>query len=594
MRSFPNRPSPTPAAPGLRTGRVAQWLRAGLLPLAVAAGLQVSTAGDARAQYAHAWLLFDAKTGEVLDKKNAHQAWYPASVTKLMTTYVTFQAIRSGRMKLTSPVVMSAAALSQPPSKMGFPVGTVVTVDNALKIIMVKSANDVAWALGEAVSGSEDAFVEEMNRHARRLGMTGTVWGNPNGLPDERQHTTARDLGLLARALIREFPEYADYFKLPAIQFGKITLRNHNHLMDRFPGTDGMKTGFICASGFNVVATVTRDNRRLVAVVLGSPNARSRAEKAAELFTRGFQSSGNVLAGLFGGGAKETIETMQAGPEAARPVQNIRDEVCGRNRKPVGEDADEPLQAQAPAPEEGQNGVIFPGQQPAKGRKAQPNSFLTARFDIGPPVKVYTGGADPLPDPGTTAVATGPIVVPDAKPPAAPVPQVSALVSETGPRAAPAPGSLFPPPPKADKPEIDVPAASITSRAFSLFPGFSTEPPKPATGPASGAGVAASLPPATGAPMVIAGPTPPAEPPAARPQPAAAAPVAVNPVPAAEAYPLPKPKPAAARAAVTPPKPAAPAGRASAAPAKPAAKTAASSTKVVDDKDDASRKRRKN
>jgi D-alanyl-D-alanine carboxypeptidase len=567
MRSVPNRldaPSSAagpvsgsrradPQAAQPRTGAAAR-----LAALALLAALAILP-DRAEAQYAHAWLLFDAKTGEVIDKKNAHQAWYPASVTKLMTTYVTFQAIKSGRIKMTSPVVMSSAALSQPPSKMGFPVGTVVTVDNAIKIIMVKSANDVAWALGEAVSGSEDAFVEEMNRHARRLGMSRTVWGNPNGLPDDRQYTTARDLGILARALIREFPEYGDYFKLPAIQFGKRILRNHNHLVDRFPGTDGMKTGFICASGFNVVATVTRGNRRLVAVVLGSPNARSRAEKAGELFTRAFDGGGTVLAGLFGGGAKETIETMAAGPEAGRPPENIRDEVCGRNRKPVGEDADEPIQAQAPATEDNQNGIIYPGQPTPRGSRGKPQaqSYLTARFDIGPPVKVFIGGADPLPADATAVATAAPaLVVPGPKPETPP--QVSALVAEPAPRQPAAPGAIFNAGKTERPPELEVQPGSLTSRAFSLFPGFATEPPKPATGPAPGAGVADSLPPASGAPMVIAGPTPteppPARPPAAAAPPIAAAPAAGN---AVASFPIPKAKPSASSrsAAAAPAKP---------------------------------------
>lgn len=539
------RPTPEPRGKGRRS----------TLTALVLAGVAVLLPTVADAQFAHSWLVFDAKTGEVLDKKDAHQAWYPASVTKLMTAYVTFQALRQGRIRMTSPVVQTAASSVQPPSKMGFPVGTVVTVDNALKIIMVKSANDVAWALGEAVSGSKDAFVDEMNRESRRLGMTGTVWGNPNGLPDASQYTNARDLAILARALIREFPEHAGYFKLPGIQFGKRVIRNHNHLMDRFPGTDGMKTGFICASGFNVVASVNRDGRRIVAVVLGSPNARSRAEKAAELFTRAYQSSAG-LAGFFGGGggSKETIDTMRPGPEARLPVENIRDEVCGRNRKPVGEDADEPLVAgPAPAQDDGQNGIIRPGEPgsvPARSARkpSAAGSYLVAKFDIGPAVKVWTGGADAV-VPATTgdaAVAVAATTAPGAVPAPKPVetPQVSALVAE---RPAAAPGAIFPGQPKpAQPPELQPAPGSVTARAFGLFPGWGGEPAKPATGPGPGAGVADSLPPASGAPMVIAVAPPGdgtsrsvAAPPS--PAPPASASAAL---PAAD-YPVPKAKPKA-------------------------------------------------
>lgn len=446
----------------------------------------------ARSDAAHAYLVFDARTGEVLDRHNAFQAWYPASVTKLMTTYVTFQALKAGRLKLSSPVVMSPEANSQPPSKMGFPTGTVLTVDNALKMVMVKSANDVAWALGEAVGGSKDAFVAEMNAQARRLGMNRTVWANPNGLPDPAQYTNAHDLGLLARALIREFPEYAGYFSLPGIQFGKRVIRNHNHLMDRYPGTDGMKTGFICSGGFNVVATVTRGDKRLVAVVLGSPNARVRAEKAAELFTKAFDGSGGLMT-MFS--SREQIDAMAAGPEAAMPPLDIREEVCGKNRRQVGEDADDLAAAPPPTPED-QGRIIIAGQgTPKRGASGQAGSWLTARFDIGAPVKVWTGGADAAPPAGANAIAT-------AKTPAGAGSNVAALVAPT---RQPPPGAIFPGGSGQDQaapPE----GQSTTARAFNLF--SNTPPgaiPKPATGPASGAGLDAVLPPANGTPMVIAG-----------------------------------------------------------------------------------------
>lgn len=530
------------SAPTLRP--VAPFRTAAGLALALAA--IASSLTPASAESAHSYLVFDARTGEVIDKYNAHRAWYPASVTKLMTAYVTFQAIRAGRLKMTSPVVQSAEAASQPPSKMGFPVGTVVTVDNALKIIMVKSANDVSWALGEAVSGSKDEFVEEMNRQARRLGMSRTTWGNPNGLPDPTQVTNAHDLALLARALIREFPEHAGYFKLPGIQFGKRIMRNHNALVDRFPGTDGMKTGFICSSGFNVVASVTRGNRRLIAVVLGAPNARIRAEKTAELFTKAFDGSGGIAA-FFGG--RETVDGMTPGPEAALPVADIREDVCGRNRRNVGEDADDFLAA-APVVNEDPGAVIPPGQS-AKGRRNTPSgpvhSYLTvARLDVGPPVKVWTGGADPLPA-GTAVAAAGTsgpaptLVVPTPKPGVTDSPNVTALVEPARPAA---PGAIFPGAGRSEPvPTVQPGGVSATARAFSLF---SNKPPGtipvPATGPESGAGVAESLAPATGTPMVIAGPTPAGQ--TAEPSRRAAAPIAADlPIPTK------KPRPPASAAA---------------------------------------------
>ena len=174
---------------------------------------------------------------------------------------------------MTSPVKITQNALNEPPSKMGFKVGTILTVDNAIKMLLVKSANDIAVAMGEAISGKEEDFVVRMNEEARRLGMSGTHFVNPNGLPAEGQVTTARDLGILARAIWMEFPQHHDLFRIAAIRHGKTIMRNYNGLLERYPGASGMKTGFICASGFNLVASVTRGEETLIAVVLGARSA---------------------------------------------------------------------------------------------------------------------------------------------------------------------------------------------------------------------------------------------------------------------------------------------------------------------------------
>ena len=162
----------------------------------------------------------------------------------------------------------------QAPTKMGLPVGTQVTVDNALKMLMVKSANDMAVVIAEGVGGSIDGFADMMNANARRLGMTQSNFVNPNGLPADNHVTSARDLGILARALIHEFPDYNFYWHIPSIRYGNRIMHNYNSLLDRYPGADGMKTGFICASGYNVVASATRNGRRLIAIVLGALPAR--------------------------------------------------------------------------------------------------------------------------------------------------------------------------------------------------------------------------------------------------------------------------------------------------------------------------------
>ncbi len=232
---------------------------------------------------AEALLVIDAESGKVLFAENATYPWHPASVTKLMTAYVTLRAVKEGWLTLDKPLLVSANAAAQAPVKMGFRTGTIVTVDNALKMLMVKSANDMAVVLAEGVAGSIENFADQMNANARRLGMTQSSFVNPNGLPADDQIVSARDMAILARALIREMPEYDYYWHLPGIRMGKTVQRNYNTLIGRYPGADGMKTGFICASGFNLVASATRDGKRLIAVVLGAPSSAARALKAAQL-----------------------------------------------------------------------------------------------------------------------------------------------------------------------------------------------------------------------------------------------------------------------------------------------------------------------
>jgi len=241
---------------------------------------------------AAASIVIDVATGRVLSHENAFQRWYPASLTKLMTAYVAFRAVRAGEVTLKSPVVVSARAAKEPPSKMGYKPGSVLTLDDALKILMVKSANDIATAVGESLAGSEAAFAARMNAEARRLGMSGTHFVNAHGLHNPNQYSTARDLGILAATIRREFPEYAGYFSLEGIQTDKNLMRSHNLLLGRFDGADGMKTGFICASGFNLVGSATRRGRTLIAVVVGATSQQERTEIAARLLSEGFQRSG--------------------------------------------------------------------------------------------------------------------------------------------------------------------------------------------------------------------------------------------------------------------------------------------------------------
>lgn len=304
-------------------------------PLALVAAMLAATAiATPRTAQAEALLLIEADTGKVLQAENATYPWYPASVTKIMTAYVALKAVKEGRMTLDTLLTVSPTAAAQAPSKMGFRPGTQVTLDNALKMMMVKSANDIAVVIAEGVGGSIDGFSAEMNKNAQRLGMTQTSYVNPNGLPADGQITSARDLGILARAIIRDLPEYEYFMHVPAIKFGRRITPNFNKLIGRYPGADGMKTGFICASGFNLVATATRNNKRLIAVVLGAQSSSQRALKAAQLLERGF--GGNKLSWL-----KPSLGTVDAlAPIDASPP-NLRDEMCGPKRKRPGAENEE-------------------------------------------------------------------------------------------------------------------------------------------------------------------------------------------------------------------------------------------------------------
>jgi D-alanyl-D-alanine carboxypeptidase len=256
----------------------------------VLAGLALGVASVRATPY----LVVDADSGQVLVDNEGTAVWYPASLTKLMTVYVALDAVRNGKLTLDTPLIMSARAARMAPAKMGFRPGTEVTLDNALKMLMVKSPNDVAVMVAEGVSGSVEAFGDEMNATAQRLGLHESHFVNPNGLHNPNHVSSARDMAIVARALLREFPDHADLFSIGALQLGHQYIPNHNGLLGRYPGADGMKTGFTCPAGFNVVASANHGGRRLIVVVLGAPTAKSRNQEAADLFDRGFAMSGGI------------------------------------------------------------------------------------------------------------------------------------------------------------------------------------------------------------------------------------------------------------------------------------------------------------
>jgi len=237
----------------------------------------------------YAAIVVDAETGEVLFARHADSRRYPASITKVMTLYLAFEALTEGKVKLDDVITVSPRAASQPPSKLGLAAGQTITLDDAMKATAVRSANDMAMVVAEHVGGSQDRFAARMTLKARELGMTQTRYVNPNGLPDARQVTSARDLAILARAVMRDYPQYYRYFGLHDWVYEGREYRNTNGLLRSEYGYDGLKTGYTNASGYNLAASAVRDGRRLITIVLGGRSTASRNSHVSALMETGFE-----------------------------------------------------------------------------------------------------------------------------------------------------------------------------------------------------------------------------------------------------------------------------------------------------------------
>ena len=233
-------------------------------------------------------ILLDAQTGQVLSELNGDISTPPASLTKMMTLYLSFEALKQGRLRLDQPLPVSDYAAGRSPSKLGLMPGEAITVQDLILGVVTKSANDAAVVLAEALGGSEADFAQQMNSKARQLGMNSTVYYNASGLPDTNQRTTARDIARLALSLYQQFPDECRYFSTRLFVFRGQQLRNHNHLLDSYPGLDGIKTGFVNASGFDLAASAVRDGRRLIGVLMGGRSATSRDRQMAALLDQGF------------------------------------------------------------------------------------------------------------------------------------------------------------------------------------------------------------------------------------------------------------------------------------------------------------------
>ncbi|MCC7166265.1 MAG: D-alanyl-D-alanine carboxypeptidase [Rhodospirillales bacterium] len=279
----------------------------GFLPtlLAAFALLAIGMAAPAQARYAS--IVIDADSGEVLHAVNANTPNYPASLTKLMTLYLAFDALKQGKARLSDRVEFSENAEAQAPSKLGLRTGQSISLEQAILALVTKSANDVAVALAEHLAGTEEEFARRMTARARQLGMSRTTFVNASGLPDGEQMSTARDMATLGRALLRNHPDRYHYFKVRQFTFAGQTFSTHNRLMLTYKGADGMKTGYIRASGFNLVTSASRNGRRLIGVVFGGNTAAQRDRHMAGLLDKGFASKKGATVHH----AKHTVESYE-------------------------------------------------------------------------------------------------------------------------------------------------------------------------------------------------------------------------------------------------------------------------------------------
>lgn len=300
----------------------------------LATGLPLVTA-NAAPQFSA--LTIDARNGKVLYAKNIDGIRHPASLTKMMTLYILFQEMGSGKLNLNSPITVSRRCTGMAPSKLGVGAGGSITAETATRALVVKSANDIACAVAETISGSEKAFAQRMTRTARELGMSRTTFLNASGLPNPAQVTTARDMATLGLRLMRDFPQYYPYFRTRSFVYQGKTIKGHNRLLGSYEGTDGIKTGYIAASGFNLVTSVRRGDKRLVGVVIGGKSGASRDAYMKQMLSQYFDDAtgGTTIAAYAGSakGAKPTDESQVASApvdEAAPPAPTRKETAAKR------------------------------------------------------------------------------------------------------------------------------------------------------------------------------------------------------------------------------------------------------------------------
>lgn len=289
------------------------------------------TQADPASAARYASMVVDAQTGEVLYARNADERRYPASLTKMMTLYMAFEALEQGRLKLDQPLKVSKRAAGQTPSRLGLKPGQTLTVNQAILAMVTKSANDAATVMAEALGGTEIEFAQMMTARANRLGMVRTRFTNATGLHNRRQRSTARDMSTLATSLMSDFPQYYHYFSTPVFKYKGRRHENHNGMLATYRGTDGIKTGYVRASGFNLVASVERNDRRLIGVVFGGRSPRSRDVHLRQLMDQAFAIAPNQVATQIrkpgvkpSRNAPAAVQTAVATPEKRRTTTRVR------------------------------------------------------------------------------------------------------------------------------------------------------------------------------------------------------------------------------------------------------------------------------
>jgi D-alanyl-D-alanine carboxypeptidase len=367
----------------------------------------------------YAAIVTEAGTGRMLIGANERALRHPASLTKIMTAYMTLEAVRAGRLRMNQRIVMTEEAASRPPSKLGISPGTGITVQQALSAILTRSANDVAALLAEVLGGSEERFAQMMTRRARELGMTDTVFRNASGLPDDAQVTTAHDMAVLARRLILDFPEHYHLFGQERAQVAGAWLRNHNRMLTSYEGADGIKTGYIRASGFNIVTSAVRGGHRLIVVVFGGQTWMERDEHAAELLDRAFARLGvpprseTMMAaaprtGVVGAARAATAAARPVGQTAAalsaRTAQARPAQATARTRQ-TAQPALRQQAAARPAAQPATRPAAAPGATPANAQQRRaaaapaPNRMVVAEGDAPATRSALARPATPLPPP---------------------------------------------------------------------------------------------------------------------------------------------------------------------------------------------------